>query len=144
MFCGKFGKKKINIQGDYMVSIQSKDKWCLLMYAALPHYVSEEDAELFRTTAMIERILNKDTSTSESLGSPKQTYPRSQISAEIKTALGLYYRHGHPSNNDSVKIDLNDYVTIISGKRLMKCLMLTQSISMTYRVLILFIFLTAH
>ncbi len=103
--------------GLYGPVFQSKDKGCLLMYAALPHYVSEEDAELFRTTAMIERILNKDTSTSESLGSPKQTYPRSQISAEIKTALGLYYRHGHPSNNDSVKIDLNDYVTIISGKK---------------------------
>ncbi|MDZ7632902.1 MAG: hypothetical protein U5L72_00060 [Bacteroidales bacterium] len=36
---------------------------------------------------------------------------------EIKTALGLYYRHGHPSNNDSVIIDTDDYVTVISGKK---------------------------
>jgi len=103
--------------GLYGPIFQSKDKGCLLMYAALPHYVSRADAEIFKKTAMIERILNKDTSTSESLVSPKRTFPRSQISAEIETALGLYYRHGHPSNNDSVKIDLNDYLTIIAGKK---------------------------
>ncbi|MDZ7632901.1 MAG: hypothetical protein U5L72_00055 [Bacteroidales bacterium] len=40
---------------------QSSDKGCLLMYAALPNYTSREDAELFKKTAMIERILNKDT-----------------------------------------------------------------------------------
>ncbi|MDX9773381.1 MAG: hypothetical protein RBT02_08170 [Bacteroidales bacterium] len=103
--------------GLYGPIFQSKDKGCLLMYAALPHYISKEDIEIFKKTAMIERILNKDTSTSESLVSPKRTFPRSRISAEIETALGLYYRHGHPSNNDSVKIDLNEYVTIISGKK---------------------------
>ena len=103
--------------GLYGPVFQSKDKGCLVIYTALPHYVSRKDAEIFKKTAMIERILNKDTSTSESLVSPKQTYPRSQISAEIKTALGLYYRHRHPSNNDSVKFDLNDYVTIITGHK---------------------------
>lgn len=96
---------------------QFKNKDCILMYPARPHYVSKEDAELFKKTAMIERILNNDTSTSAPLVLPKRTYPRSQISAEIETALGLYYRRGHPSNNDSVKIDLNDYITIISGKK---------------------------
>jgi len=103
--------------GLYGPVFQSKDKGCLVIYTALPHYVSRKDAEIFKKTAMIERILNKDTSTSESLVSPKQTYPRSQISAEIKTALGLYYRPGHPSNNNSVKFDLNDYVTIIAGDK---------------------------
>jgi hypothetical protein len=96
---------------------QSRDKGCLLMYAALPHYVSEADAEIFEKTAMIERILNKDTSISESLDSPKGTFPRSQISSEIETALGLYYRPGHPSNKNTLKINLNDYVTIIVGDK---------------------------
>lgn len=103
--------------GLYGPVFQSRDKGCLLLYAALPHYISREDAEIFKKTAMIERILNNDTSTSAPLVSSKRTYPRSQISGEIETALGLYYRHGHPSNDDSVKIDLNDYVTIISGKK---------------------------
>ena len=96
---------------------QFKNKDCILMYPARPHYVSEEDVELFKKTAMIERILNRDTSTTAPIISPNRNFPRGQISAEIKTALGLYYRHGHPSNNVSVKIDLNDYVTIIAGDK---------------------------
>ena len=96
---------------------QTKNKSCILMYPALPHYFSEEDIEIFKKTAMIERILNRDTSTTETIVATNRNIARGQISAEIKTALGLYYRHGHPSNNDSVKIDLNDYVTIIAGKK---------------------------
>ena len=96
---------------------QTKNNSCILMYPALPHYFSEEDVELFKKTAMIERIINKDTTVSKPKASPNLTYPRGQTSAEIKTALGLYYSRGHPSNNDSVKIDLNDYVTIIAGKK---------------------------
>ena len=103
--------------GLYGPVFQSRDKGCLVIYTALPHYVSREDAEIFKKTAMIERILNKDTSTSAPIVSSNRNFPRGQISAELKTALGLYYRPGHPSNNDSVKIDLNDYVTIISGKK---------------------------
>jgi len=103
--------------GLYGPVFQSRDKGCLLMYAAVPHYVSEEDAELFKTADMIERIVNKDTSTSESIVPPNRIFPRGQISAEIKTALGLYYRPGHPSNNDSVNIDLKDYVTILAGEK---------------------------
>lgn len=96
---------------------QTKNKSCILMYPALPLYFSEEVIEIFKKTAMIERIINKDTTVSEPKASPNLTFPRGQTSAEIKTALGLYYRPGHPSNNDSVKIDLNDYVTIIAGKK---------------------------
>ena len=103
--------------GLYGPVFQSRDKGCLLIYTALPHYVSEEAAEVFKTTAMIERILNNDTSTSAPIVSPYRSFPRGQISAEIKTALGLYYRPGHPSNNNSVKFDLNDYVTIIAGDK---------------------------
>lgn len=96
---------------------QSKDKSCLLMYTARPYYVSEEDAELFKNTAMIERILNRDTSTTEPIAATKSNRARGQISAEIRTALGLFYRPGHPLNNDSIKIDLKDYVTIIGGDK---------------------------
>ena len=110
-------EKDKHTAGLYGPVFQSKDNGCLLIYPARPHYFSEEDVELFKKTAMIERILNKDTSTSAPIVSPNRNFPRGQISAEIKTALGLYYRYGHPSNNDSVKIDLNDYVTIISGKK---------------------------
>lgn len=42
---------------------------------------------------------------------------RSQITAEIKTALDLYYCHGHPLNNDSARMDFNGYVTIVAGKK---------------------------
>lgn len=103
--------------GLYGPVFQSRDKGCLLIYTALPHYVSNEDAELFKTTAMIEHIVNKKTSTSESIVPPIRNFPRGQISAEIKTALGLYHRPGHPSNNDSVNIDLKDYVTILAGEK---------------------------
>ena len=96
---------------------QSKDKGCLLLYTARPYYVSKDDAELFKNTALIERILNRDTSTTEPIASTKRNRARGQISAEIRTALGLFYRPGHPLNNDSVKIDLKDYVTIIAGEK---------------------------
>lgn len=103
--------------GLYGPVFQSRDKGCLLIYTALPHYVSNEDAELFKTADMIERIVNKDTSTSVPIVPPNRNFQRGQISAEIKTALGLYYRPGHPSNNDSVNIDLKDYVTILAGEK---------------------------
>ena len=95
----------------------SGDKGCLLIYAARPFYITGDDAELFKRTAMIERLVNNDPPASVTAVSPGRNYPRSQISVEINTALGLYYRYGHPSNNDSVKIDLNDYMRIISGNK---------------------------
>ncbi len=103
--------------GLYGPIFQSRDKNCLLMYTARPNYVSEEDAELFKKTAMIERILNRDTSTTEPIAATKRNRARGQISAEIRTALGLFYRPGHPLNNDSVEIDLKDYVTVIAGDK---------------------------
>jgi hypothetical protein len=96
---------------------QSKNKDCMLMYTAQPYYVSEEDIELFKKEAMIERILNRDTSTTKPIVSTNRTIPRGYISAEIKTALGLYYRYAHPLNNNSARFDFNDYVTIIAGKK---------------------------
>lgn len=46
-----------------------------------------------------------------------QRYPRIQITAEIKTALGLYYSYKHPLNNDTAKFNFYDYVTCIMGKK---------------------------
>ena len=44
-------------------------------------------------------------------------YPGIAIKQEIKTSMGLYYCPGHPLNKDTAKIDFNDYVTTISGKK---------------------------
>jgi hypothetical protein len=96
---------------------QSKDRGCLLMYPARPRYISEKDIEGARKTALIERVINGDTTTSEPNASTNQTIPRGQISGEIRTALGLFYRHGHSLNNDSALLNLNDYLTVISGKK---------------------------
>ncbi len=96
---------------------QFRSKGCILMYPAKPRYVSEEDIESSKKLAMIERILNRDTSTTESIVRTDRNSPRGQISAEIKTALGLYYSYAHRLNNNSASFDLNDYVTIISGKK---------------------------
>jgi hypothetical protein len=96
---------------------QFKNKDCILMYPARPHYVSEEDAKLFKRNVLMERVLNRDTSTSEPKVSTNGALPRGQISAEVKTALGLYYRYAHPLNNNSARFDFNDYVTIIAGKK---------------------------
>ena len=96
---------------------QSKNKDCMLMYTAQPRYVSEKDIEIFKKTAMIERILNRDTSTTEPKVATNRSIARGQISAEIKTALGLYYRYAPPLNNNSARFDFNDYVTIIAGKK---------------------------
>jgi hypothetical protein len=96
---------------------QSKNKDYMLMYTAQPQYISEEDIEIFKKTALIERILNRDTSTTEPKVANNRSIARGQISAEIKTALGLYYRFKHPLNNDSTRFDFNDYVTIIAGKK---------------------------
>jgi len=44
-------------------------------------------------------------------------YPRTQITGEIKTALGLYFHYGSSLNKNIANFDLNDYVTIIAGKK---------------------------
>ncbi len=84
-----------NIYGSIFIS---SNKECIAMYSAFPRRISKEDIEMRKKRAL-------------------PIYPRSQIKAEIKTALGLYYYPNHPLNNDSARFDFNDYVTIISGKK---------------------------
>ncbi len=75
----------------------SSNKECIMMYG-FPRYFPKEDIGMREKMAL-------------------PIYPRSQIKAEIKTALGLYHYSNHPLNNDSTKFDFNDYVTIVSGKK---------------------------
>lgn len=110
-------EKDKHVGSIYGPIFQSKNKDCMLMYTAQPSYLSDEDVELFKNRAMIERLLNRDTSTIEPIVSTNRTIPRGQILAEIKTALGLYYSYAHPLNNNSTRFDFNDYVTIIAGKK---------------------------
>ena len=76
----------------------SRNKECVVMYSAFPTYVSKDEIEMREKMAL-------------------PNYPRTQIEAEIKTALGLFYYYHHPLNNDSTRFDFNDYVTIVSGKK---------------------------
>ncbi len=76
----------------------SKDKNCLIMFPSFPNDVSEENI----------KFKNEN---------PLQLNPRSQINAEIKTALGLYYYHGSQLNSNTTNLDLNKYVTVLSGKK---------------------------
>lgn len=76
----------------------SKDKECIV---AFPAQLTNFSAE--NHTKREEKVL--------------PFYPRTEITGEIKTALGLYYSYGHPLNNDTVKIKFYDYVTIILGKK---------------------------
>ena len=96
---------------------QFRGKGCILMYPAMPRYVSEADVESAKKNVLIERILHRDTSTTEPIARTDRNNPRGQILAEIKTALGLFYSSSHQLNNDSTSFDLNDYVTILSGKK---------------------------
>ena len=92
----------------------SRNKECLLMYSAKPHYLSKKDIERAQTFANIESVLNKDTTIIKPHFS---NFGRSQITGEIKTALDLYYHYGSSLNNNTAKFDFNDYVTIIAGKK---------------------------
>jgi len=94
----KVRKEKDKHSGSmFGLTILSNNKECMVMYSAFPHHVSKEDAEERKKMAL-------------------PVFPRSQITFEIKTALGLYYSYEHPLNNDSAKFDFNDYVTIVAGK----------------------------
>jgi hypothetical protein len=84
-----------NIYGSTFIS---SNRECIVLYSTYLKHVSKEDIEM-----------------REKMDLP--IYPRSQIKAEIKTALGLYYYPMHPLNNDSSRFDFNDYVTIVSGKK---------------------------
>jgi len=74
----------------------SRDKQCIVLYGALPRDFSKGGKE-------------------STMSHP--AYPRSQITAEIKTALGLFYSGGNPKNNDSTTFNFNDYVTTITGHK---------------------------
>jgi hypothetical protein len=76
----------------------SKDENCLIMFPSIPNDVSKDNIKFKNENSM---PLN----------------PWSQINAEINTALGLYYYHGSPLNSNTTKLDFNDYVTVLSGKK---------------------------
>jgi len=86
--------KDKHIGSIYGPTFLSKDKECIAMYCAFPHRFSEEFS--------------------------LPVYPRSQITAEIKTALGLYYFYDHPLNKNSSQFDFNNYVTTIADKKARK------------------------
>ena len=77
----KVRKDKNNHTGSFFgLTLLSKDKKCIVMYSAFPRPASKENLEKRKYPV----------------------YPRSQITAEIKTALGLYYSAHHSLNNDSL------------------------------------------
>lgn len=75
----------------------SKKKDCMIMYNAQPNYVSKKEEVR--------------------LGMVNHNFHRSQITGEIRSALGLYFGHGNPLNKNNVETRFNDYVTIIAGKK---------------------------
>jgi len=75
----------------------SKKKDCMIMYSAQPNFVSKEEKER--------------------LGIENRSFHRSQITGEIRSALGLYFGHGNPLNKNNVETRFKDYVTIIAGKK---------------------------
>jgi hypothetical protein len=76
----------------------SKDKECII---AFPAQLTNSTTE--NHTKNGEKVLS--------------LYPRTEITGEIKTALGLYYSYAHPLNNDTAKFNFYDYVTIVIGKK---------------------------
>ena len=65
----------------------------------------------------MERVGNRDTTTSEpKFEDNNSMYPRAQIMAELRNALGLFISPVS-RNDDTTRVDFDDYVTIISGKR---------------------------
>ena len=95
----KVRKDKDKPTGNFFgLAILSDNKECMVMYSGFPR---------FFTTQYTESEKNQR----------RNVYPGSQITAEIKTALGLYYFPNHPLNNDTAEFSFNDYVTIISGKK---------------------------
>lgn len=94
---------------------QSKDEHCLVMYPGLLTYISKEQQEMDKRAAMITRKLNNDTTTAEPKVGNNDTYSRSQVTGELKAAIGLFDYYGRPFH-DSVSFDFNEHVTIIAGR----------------------------
>lgn len=59
--------------------------------------------------------MNKDSSAVESKLGANSTFPRSQITVELRAALGMIDRYGFTA--DSIPLDFYDYVTVQSGKK---------------------------
>lgn len=73
----------------------SEQKDCMMMYAAEPRNMNGTGKDM--------------------PGKQPTKFPLSQITGEIRSALGLYYGHGNPLNVDTAKLDLDDYVSLVSG-----------------------------
>jgi len=84
-----------NMYGPMLIS---KDKECIVMYPATVPIISKEIMEYWKKRT------------------PASARP-GPIENEIKTSLGLFYGPGNSLNNNSVKIDFDDYVTVIAGKK---------------------------
>jgi hypothetical protein len=108
-------KSKMRVGYLYGPFFQTKNKACIVMYPALPIYVSEKDKEKGKKTVKINRALNGDTSTVMPMFSTYK-FTRGQITSEIKDNTGLYAYSGKPVS-DSVHFHFNDHVTIIAGKK---------------------------
>ncbi len=76
----------------------SADKECIIAYPALLCDISAEYKEERKQIKL-------------------PFYPRSRISNEIRTSLGLFNSPSNPFNDDTTRVDFDDYVTIITGKR---------------------------
>jgi hypothetical protein len=96
--------------------LQSIDTECIVMYHAQPRYISKKSLENAKKMVMLNRMLNKDTSTVEPKVGTNRSYPRGQITGELKTAIGGFDYYGKPLH-DSISFDFNDYVTIVAGKK---------------------------
>jgi hypothetical protein len=95
---------------------QTNDKECIVMYPGLPNYISNKIRENAKKTSLINRALNGDTSTVEPEIGTNNTFPRGQMTSEIKAATGLFHNSGK-ALHDSVNFNFNDRVTIIAGKK---------------------------
>lgn len=87
--------KDKHIGNCYGLTLISKDKQCMVLYSAFPHQVLQGESE-------------------EGIA---PVFPRSQIIAELKTALGEYYHPHHPKNINSAEFNFNKFVTVVSGNR---------------------------
>ena len=75
----------------------STGKECIIAYPALLSYFSVESKDNIKRMKL-------------------PFYPRSQILNEIRTSLGLFNSPFNLLNKDAVRINFDDYVTIIAGK----------------------------
>ena len=101
----------------YGPMFMSPEEDCIITYSAHPMYFTKEDIERAKICFLMERVGNRDTTTSEpKFEDNNSMYPRAQITAELRNALGLFISPVS-RNDDTTRINFDDYVTIISGKR---------------------------